>query len=77
MNRQQTEIFLLLREMGAYGVNSYEWRTKWIQLPVRIKELKEMGYNIVSDRQENRSVTYVLQPSIVTAQKIEEQEALL
>ena len=76
LSRQQAEILHLLKQEGAKGVNSYIWRTSWIQLPVRIKELKEMGYNIVSERQENRSVNYVLQ-QLPTASRVGEQEAFL
>ena len=41
-------------------MNSYTWRMKFILLPVRIKELKEKGYGIVSQTNKNRSVNYIL-----------------
>ena len=41
-------------------MNSWLYRRKFIQLPVRIKELKEKGYNITSNRNEDTSVNYVL-----------------
>lgn len=60
MNRQQEEILDILKARGVDGMNSYTWRTKYVQLPVRIKELKDMGYSIKSRRRRNKSVDYVL-----------------
>ncbi len=49
-------------------MNSYEFRMKYIQLPVRIKELKGLGYNIISKPKPNRSVNYVLlSPKVVSS----------
>ena len=63
MNPQQTEILATLREMGDKGINSFLWRDKWVQLPVRISELKNMGYPIRSQRRPNKSVDYILETS--------------
>ena len=57
---QHQRILLILRDAGSAGMNSYTWRMKFIQLPVRIKELKEKGYGIVSQTNKNRSVNYIL-----------------
>lgn len=68
LNRQQTQILQILRTSGKNGMNSYLWRPKFIQLPVRIKEMKEMGYLITTRQNKNRSVDYVLvqEPEIKT-----------
>lgn len=66
MNKQQKEIFSILKQSGKYGMNSYEWRTKYIQLPVRINELKAMGYLITTRSLKNRSVDYLLISDIPT-----------
>lgn len=60
LNRQQSEIFKILKSSGKIGMNSYKWRMRFIQLPVRIKELKEKGFIIVSRNKDNRSVDYIL-----------------
>ena len=60
MNRQQEEILDILKARGVDGMNSYTWRTKYVQLPVRISELKKMGYVIKSRRRRNKSVDYIL-----------------
>ncbi len=62
LNRQQTKVLLLLRTAGAKGINSYDLRFKFhlIQAPVRILELKNMGFSIVSPRKSNGSVDYIL-----------------
>lgn len=60
LNKQQTRILQILKTKGAYGMNSYEWRTEFIQLPARIKELRQMGYSIVVSNNKNRSVNYIL-----------------
>ncbi len=59
LNRQHTEILQIL-ESSPYGMNSFQWRTRFIQLPVRIKEMKAMGYSIISRQNKNRSVNYIL-----------------
>jgi len=59
MKNQHSEILEILKT-SKRGMNSYEWRTKYIQLPVRIMELKQMGYNIVSEKKKDRSVNYIL-----------------
>lgn len=58
LNKQHGEILEILKNSKG-GMNSYAWRTKYVQLPVRIKELKDMGHLIVSRRNRNRSVNYV------------------
>lgn len=60
LNRQQTTILQILRQSGKAGMNSYTWRMKFIQLPVRIKELKEKGFLITKRENANRSVDYIL-----------------
>ena len=57
---QRSKILALLQENPA-GINSFTFRDKFIQLPVRIKELKEQGYDIASITNPDRSVDYVLQ----------------
>ena len=59
MNQHQ-EILQILKQCGKSGMNSWLYRRKFIQLPVRIKELKEKGYLIVSKRNEDTSVNYIL-----------------
>ena len=58
---QHEKILNILREKGEYGMNSFQYRTMFIQLPVRIKELKRMGHKIVTSPNKNRSVNYILQ----------------
>jgi len=70
MKTQHQQIIKILKERG--GMNSYEYRMQFIQLPVRIRELKQSGYNIVSRPEKNRSVTYILQAPRLTYQ--EEQQ---
>lgn len=60
LNNQQQEIVQILKQRGTSGMNSYEWRMRFIQLPVRIKELKSMGYLITTEKKKNRSVNYIL-----------------
>lgn len=57
---QHQEILQILKQTGKAGMNSWLYRRKFIQLPVRIKELKSKGYNIVSRRNEDTSVNYIL-----------------
>ena len=57
---QQQKILALLKENPA-GINSFTFRNKFIQLPVRIMELKELGYDITSITNPDRSVDYILQ----------------
>jgi hypothetical protein len=60
LNRQQSKILQILRACKNTGMNSYQFRMQFIQLPVRIRELKEKGFSIGSVEQGNRSVIYVL-----------------
>lgn len=83
INTQQEKILNLLRQTGSVGVNSYDLTYKYSikQAPTRIKELKELGYKIVSVRQKNRSVNYVLvfessTSSIKPQSKVEEKPKL-
>jgi hypothetical protein len=57
---QHQEILQILKQTGKTGMNSWLYRRQFIQLPVRIKELKEKGYLIVSQRNEDTSVNYIL-----------------
>ena len=68
---QQQEILQILEKCGRAGMNSWLYRRKFIQLPVRIKELKGKGYLIVSKRNEDTSVNYVLlnNKSVVVEEK--------
>lgn len=69
MNRQQTEILRILVERGSLGMNSYTYRSKYIQLPVRIMELKKEGWEIVSRRENDKSVTYIYLPTSTNNQR--------
>jgi hypothetical protein len=60
MNKQQTEILQILKTLGEKGMNSFDWRRKYIQLPARIQELQAMGYLITTKTNKNRSVNYIL-----------------
>lgn len=57
---QREEILQILRECGKSGMNSYQWRSRFIQLPVRILELKRMGNTIIAKLRKNKSVDYIL-----------------
>ncbi len=57
---QLNRIIEILRAAGGNGMNSYTWRMSFIQLPVRILELKDMGYDIYSRQNADRSVNYIL-----------------
>ncbi len=59
MKTQHQEILEILKKTPR-GMNSFAWRTSYIQLPVRIRELKDMGYIIKSRRNADRSVNYIL-----------------
>lgn len=61
LNRQQRIILRLLREAGKTGINSFVYRKSFVQLPVRISELKDFGYSIISQRNPDRSVNYILE----------------
>lgn len=59
----QRELTLdLLRISGQMGVNSYDLTYKYSikQAPTRIRELKQEGHTIVSRKNRDRSVTYIL-----------------
>jgi hypothetical protein len=60
LNKQHKEIVRILNKQGKHGMNSFEYRTLFIQLPARIKELKKMGYLISTRTRPNRSVDYIL-----------------
>ena len=61
---QKEKLLALLRQAGPQGVNSFGIaRDLALQLPVRIKELKEAGYFITTRQRSNRSVDYILIPS--------------
>ncbi len=48
---------------------------KYIQLPVRIKELKNMGYAIISKSKPNRSVNYILlSPKVVSSSFVQDEQ---
>lgn len=57
---QHQRILEILRASKGHGMNSYTWRMSFIQLPVRIKELKSQGYEIYSHQNADRSVNYIL-----------------
>lgn len=59
---QKEDIIQLLRHRGGRGIRSFERvHLKMLQLPARIKELKERGYDIRSFPVEgSREVRYVL-----------------
>ena len=57
---QHNQILQILEQCGNAGMNSWQYRTKFIQLPVRVLELRKKGYLIVSKRNEDTSVNYVL-----------------
>jgi len=62
MRTQRKLVLELLIEANKDGVNSYDLTYKYgiKQAPTRVKELKRLGHDIVSVRQKNRSVTYIL-----------------
>ena len=53
----------ILSANGEAGMNSYRWRMRFIQLPARIKELRNEGFDIESRNNPDRSVTYILRGS--------------
>ena len=57
---QHNQILEILKQCGREGMNSWFYRTRFIQLPVRVKELKEKGYLIVSKKNKDTSVNYIL-----------------
>ena len=57
---QHDRIIKILKQRGSFGMNSFDYRTMFIQLPVRIKELRELGYSITVRQKKNRSVDYIL-----------------
>jgi len=78
MKTQHQKILEILKRTG--GMNSYAYRMEFIQLPVRIRELKQMGYNIISKPNVNRSVTYILEAprlSYQEEQQKKEEEQLI
>lgn len=66
---QHEKILEILKASGSKGMNSYEYRMQFIQLPVRIKELKEQGYLITTRTNKNRSVDYILMKAPRIAKK--------
>ncbi len=84
---QHEKILILMRQRKMTGINSFTARRELniIQLPARIKELKELGHKISIRKNDNRSVDYILieetpqkpQPIKVEAPKsISEQQVL-
>lgn len=80
MKTQQEKILALLQQAGILGINSYDLTYKYSckQAPTRIKELKELGYQIVSKQKPNRSVQYILlgkspTPMVTTKPSIQAQ----
>lgn len=58
---QKEKILRLLTEAGQTGINSFGIaRDLALQLPTRIFELREQGYEIISIDQPDGSVNYVL-----------------
>lgn len=57
---QHAEVLKLLKQAGNQGINSFTYRQQWIQLPVRIKELKELGHLITTRTHKDKSVDYIL-----------------
>ncbi|HZE87069.1 MAG TPA: helix-turn-helix domain-containing protein [Methylomirabilota bacterium] len=59
---QHEKILVLMRERKMTGINSFTARRELniIQLPARIKELKELGHKISIRKNANRSVDYIL-----------------
>lgn len=62
MKTQRNKVLDLLLEAGTRGVNSHDLTYIFSikQAPTRVKELREAGYNIVSETLPNKSVQYVL-----------------
>lgn len=79
LGKQQREILEQLKTHPE-GINSYEYRMKWIQLPVRVKELKQKGFKIIAHPNKNRSVNYILEDtpdvtkSPVTYERVENED---
>ena len=66
---QQEKILKLLQENPA-GINSFGVaREIALQLPTRITELKDKGYEILSLRKPDASVDYILQGSPIKETK--------
>lgn len=58
---QKQKILAMLRTAGPRGINSFGVaRRIALQLPVRIKELKEEGFLITTRTYKNRSKDYIL-----------------
>ncbi len=57
---QHERILATLKECGSRGMNSFTWRHAFIQLPVRIMELKAKGYLITTRHNDDKSVDYIL-----------------
>lgn len=59
---QHEKIIILMQERGNRGINSFDARRELniIQLPARVKELKAQGYLIVTRKNANKSVDYIL-----------------
>jgi hypothetical protein len=65
LSRQENEVLEILQGCGSSGMNSYTWRTRYVQLPARIFGLKKAGYQITTRRKRNGSVDYILIPGHV------------
>lgn len=72
MNTQQNKVLELLKSRGYLGVNSYDltYVHSIKQAPTRISELKEKNHVIISRREKNRSVTYILVASPISPEII-------
>lgn len=63
---QKQKILKLLKD-NPKGINSYGVaRDLALQLPTRVWELKQMGYNITSVTKDDKSVDYVLLEGEIT-----------
>ena len=70
---QRQKILALLKQMGSAGVNSHDLTYLYSvkQAPTRIKELRNLGFNIYSSKvKSNRSVQYILIEGSTTPKQI-------
>lgn len=58
---QKDKLLNALKDAGTIGVNSFHARQiAGLQAPVRVQELQELGYQISSTKNGDKSVTYRL-----------------
>lgn len=57
---QIKRILKILSKKGSEGMNSYQYRMEFIQLPARIWDLKQFGHQIIEKTNPDRSVNYIL-----------------